>query len=245
MSVGWMIAGLLGSIPILLLFRWWSEGYLAATEFFGIAALFVVMFALLIAPTPPVGKLIVFLLLAGCSIGLPFIVQTLAKRDSRSLEQEREAEFRAAIETQPRNIAAREELARNLYKQGRRSEAIEEMERAVQLSPRTTQEEQRLLKRWLQEREAEPNPIYICRWCREETPKDRPTCIHCERPTHAVRELADAVKADFPATVRTFFLLLPILIIGAFIISILSGFAKAFLIAVMIAGALFWTRSRL
>lgn len=244
-AMGWVVAGFLGAIPIVLLIRWWSEGYIAGSEFIGIAFMFIVLFALLMGPIPMAAKVIVFILLAASSAGVPYIVAALSKRDVRSFEEEKEINFRAAIEANPGNVAARGELARNLYARGRRSEAIEEMERAIRISPKTTENDQIQLKRWIHERDTEPKAIMVCRWCRKDTPKDRPLCVHCERPTSAVREVSEAVMEDMPDTIRLFLKLIPAMLIAAFIASQLQGIAGALVILILVVASMFWFRSRL
>ena len=243
--MGWALAGLLGAIPLVLLLKWWSEGYIEGAEFFGIAAMFVILFALLMGPIPLLGKAVVFILLAGSSVGLPYIVMGLSKRDAKKFEEEKEMAYRATVNANPNNVAARTELARTLYVQGRRSEAIEEMEKVVKLSPNSTETEQYTLKRWIQDRDALPNPTMICRWCREETPRDRPFCIYCDRPTSAAREVAGAIMEDMPGTIRTFLKLLPAVLIVAMIVPLLGTYLGKMLIFCMVVGAMVWFHSRI
>lgn len=243
-AMGWTVVGFLGAIPILLLTRWWSEGYVSASEFIGIAFMFIVMVALLMSPIPPVSKGVVFLLLAGSSVGMPYFVAHFSKRDAKQFEQEKEMAYRASIANNPGNVAARTEFARNLYGQGRRSEAIEVMEQAVRISPKTTEADQYNLKRWLQERDAAPEPKMICRWCREETLKDRPFCLHCERPTSSAREVRDAVLSDIPETLRLMLKLIPVILIAAFIASNLAGLGLRLLFLILVVGGLVWYRLR-
>jgi tetratricopeptide (TPR) repeat protein len=244
-ALGWVVAGFLGAIPILLLTRWWSEGWVSAAEFFGISFMFVVLFALLMGPISPAAKFVVFLLLALSSVGMPYVVAGLSKRDVKEFEKEKEEMYRAAVASNPGNVAARVELARNLYANGCRNEAIEEMERAIRISPKTTEQEQNLLKRWLKERDAQPDPTMICRWCRQDTPRDRPQCLHCERPTSASREVAQAILEDMPGTLRLALQLLPVIVIGAYLASLMQGIFGNLLILILIVGGLLWFRKRL
>lgn len=244
-ATGWALAGLIGSIPMLYLIRWWSEGMVTGAEMAAIGFIFLMMLALMFTPLHFTIKAAFFVLLFCASIGLPFITGWFSKRDDKALIEEKEAIYRTAIAANPDNMAAHSALARSLYAQGRMSEAIEEMEKTVQLSPRHCEEERYLLEHWKREQEGLLDLKMICRSCREETLKDRPFCTHCGHPVSAARELKDAMLEDLSGTLKSVMLILPIAIIGAGLASLLRGFLGNLMILLFIVAGLLWIHRRI
>jgi hypothetical protein len=242
---GWLIAGFAACIPTFLVIRWWSEGVISVTEGLGFLSILGLMVLLMIGPTPAPIKTLLFFMIIGVSVAVPLALVGLKKKSENDFENEKEAVYRAALSHNPKNIAARVELARSLYLRGRASEGIEELEAAVQMSPQTTENERLMLNGWRDEQAAKPNAIAICRWCREDTPGDRPVCKHCGRPLSAYKEVAEAVMEDIPGTLRKFMIIIPALLLGGFFISLLSPLAANILILMVITGGMVWIWYRL
>jgi hypothetical protein len=243
-AIGFCLVGLVTCVPFLYILRWWSEGTVGALEGGGLIAMYVVLLALLLGPVPTPARVMVFILMAGATLGLVLIPLGVSKAGARSLDSEQEATYRSAIAAHPGNVAARCELANNLYRRGRVSEAIDELEQAVQLSPKTTQTEQITLKRWIEEYQAKPQALVICPFCREDTPAGQSVCQHCGRPLSAMRELADVVKADISGMARFVLIGCLALIPLGFVLSILQPVFATILMTIIVVAGLWWLRSR-
>ena len=245
-AFGLAMLGMICSIPLLMVFRWWSEGQVNGGEALGLVVMFLLMFACLLGPAPAALKGIIAVIMFGAAVGLAGLPILRDKRDVVQFEEEKEAVYRAAMEANPRNIPARVQLARSLHEQKRLSEAIETLEMAIQLSPSTTEKEKYLLKTWLAEQENRPKSIMICRWCRQDTPLDRPNCVHCGRPIRMSQEMADAIMEDIPGMIRSFLILIPILLVVGFVISHLgSALGGMIIIGILMVAGLWWVRQRL
>lgn len=241
---GLCFIGLVGCVPVLLLTRWWSEGTVGGLESFGLFAMYAVLFALLLGPIPNAVRPLILIIMVGGTLALVLIPQANSRSGAKSLDNEQEKTYRAAIAANPGNVAARCELAYNLYRRGRVSEAIDEMEEAVRLSPKTTENEQRALQKWIDELETPRNATVICPFCREDTPANRPECLHCGRSLSGLQELADVLKEDVPGMVRTVVIGALVLIPLGFLLSILKPvFATILMFTIVVAG-LWWWRSR-
>jgi len=101
------------------------------------------------------------------------------RRTVRALYDEQMVKFRAAIESDPGNLAARGRLAETLYKTGDLDGAIAEYGELLKLSP-TSLEEARRLTDIMQENERRRTPPIICPSCGASNPPNRTRCYQCE-----------------------------------------------------------------
>jgi hypothetical protein len=236
--------GLTASVFFLSVFRWWFDGVINGGEFIGLLGVYGILFFLVLGPVSEGVRILSAILMVVGSVCLLLVPWLHAKTESKRLASDKEEAYRAAIAFNPGNVAARIELAMLLNDEKRHSEAISEMQLAVQLSPKTTENERRLLQRWLSERENRPPETMICRWCREETPRNEPRCVHCGRPTGYLQETTEILSEEIPSIVRSMLLIFPILIVLSFLFSRPGPVGILFMMIVALCAAWYWLRKR-
>jgi hypothetical protein len=240
LALTWLAAGLMAGAYLLCIFRWWSEGVISGSEFVGITLVFLFLFILTVGSHDAAMRFISAFLLIGGSALLLLAPKIFSGASQKTLSDAREKTYRAAIEANPGNAAARGELAKLLYDLRRHDEAISEMERAVEISPRTTLSESRLLDRWRAERDSRPRETVICRQCREETPRDQPRCIHCGFPLSAAQEVAEYLSGSFSSTLRSMVIALPLLVAVGFLLSRPGPFGLIFTLLIGVGFGWWW-----
>ena len=121
-------------------------------------------------------------------IFLPILGRLLSKHEDRRFNDSRIEEYRNAIISDPRNMAARSRLAKSLHQKGRLDEAIQELSEYVRLAPQD-QAEVYQLKQLMSEREERKSPPITCPSCGHKNPPDRTHCESCEGHLSLTSEL--------------------------------------------------------
>ena len=137
------------------------------------------------------------LLLAVIILGIPLLFYVMAKtadrRLVRSFDDEDMAKYQAAIDLDPKNVAAHSLLADLYRRQGRLEEAIEEYKAALQLDRRLNAE-----RYWVQRLEAQlesqARKEITCPRCNTARPGDAEVCPECGRVYSTVEKSMHAVR---------------------------------------------------
>lgn len=242
--IGLVLIGFVAAAFLLTIGRWWSEGEITGAQFIGISLTFLLLLVLVLGPVQASTRIPMAVLLIASCLALLVLPVLSSKRSGDAFERDQESLFRSVLDADQGNVAARIELARFLHRNCRYSEAIETLEQAIQLSPKTTIQEQSLLKTWYRQWERQGEPMIICRWCREETPADRPRCKHCNRPIGTRRELAEAFRDNAPEIVKTYLIALPVLAIFGYLLSLLNpiGAMIVMLFGIVVLAIFLWYR---
>lgn len=170
-----LIVGMIvASSGIFVAMYWWSEGVVDASEAFVLAAVFGgLIIGLSSAKTLPEFLLAFVPLAAAAAYG----IYTWRVGSWRSYYKKRRGEFVAAIQRDPKNLAAREYLADVLYNLGDLDRAIGEIQAAVDLGAGTECEYR--LGKWTKELHLRDTTNPVCRWCETENPQGARKCLRC------------------------------------------------------------------
>ena len=150
------------------------EGVIGAVECALVAGVYVGMVVSIMS-----GQIILAGILLVVLVFLLLLPTLHGRRSDRALYEQQMAQFRAAIESDTHNLAARGRLAETLYKIGDLDGAIAGYEELVRMSP-TSLDEARRLKYLIQEKDERKTPPIICPSCGAANPPDRTRCYHCE-----------------------------------------------------------------
>ncbi|MDH7600522.1 MAG: hypothetical protein QHI38_00060 [Armatimonadota bacterium] len=161
--------------------HWWSEGIIEASDGLILVVLFGGLIVGLFSARSVYEFLIAFLPLTSAALYLAYMHRTTGLKTYLKRQCE---EYVRTIAFDPRNIGARECLARALYELGELDRAIEEMQVAVAMGAGF--EAQHSLDRWVRERHMRDGTKAICRWCYAENAPGKRICARCgaELPVH-------------------------------------------------------------
>jgi hypothetical protein len=169
-----LIGVILAFVFILAVLRWWSEGIFEASD----AAILIVVFGGLIIGLFGAQTFWQFLLaFIPLAAGGGFIIYSYYDGGMRAYQKRRCEEFVQAIQSDPRNLGAREHLAETLYNLGQLDRAIEEMQVAVNMG--AGMECRYKLDRWDKERRLRDTTNPVCKWCMAENRPGSRTCSRC------------------------------------------------------------------
>ncbi len=169
-----IVGVLLASIFIFVVMYWWSEGCLEASEAFLLAFVFGSLIVGLFAARTFWQFLMAFVPLAAAS---GYAIYTWRYGSFQAYYKRRCAEYVAAIQADPKNLAAREYLADALYNLGQLDRAVDEIQAAVDLGAGI--ECQYRLGKWSRERYLRDTTNPVCRWCGTENQEGMRTCSKC------------------------------------------------------------------
>lgn len=169
-----LIGVILASLSIFVVMYWWSEGAIEASDAFVLAVVFGGLIVGLFAAHTLWQFFLAFLpLMAAAS----YAAYTCKLGSWQTYYKKRCQEYIAAIQNDPRNLAAREYLADALYNLGQLDRAIDEMQAAVDLGAGI--ECQYKLGKWTKERYYRDTDNPICRWCETENHIGAHKCSKC------------------------------------------------------------------
>jgi len=169
-----LIGVVLASICIFIVLYWWSEGAIEASEAFVLATVFGALIIGLFAARSLWQFLLAFIpLTAAAGYG----IYTWKYGSFRAYYKRRCAEYVAAIEADPKNLAAREYYADTLYNLGQLDRAVDEIQAAVDLD--AGMECQYKLGKWSKERYLRDTTNPVCRWCGTENQPGMRHCLQC------------------------------------------------------------------
>lgn len=227
---------LFGYFAALLFYRilgWYLDGDISGSQFV-IFSTFFFAALILIFLAPFMLKVLIFLMMVGAIVGLPYIQRKfLSVRDLRIFQNEKIEQYRAAIALRPDNVAARQMLAEELWNTGNVDEAIEAYQEVVRLSP-SVDHSNRLAK-MMKEREELALVMRPCPNCGHRNPAKQPTCSRCGGSTSFAKSLTQAFNPDdLKRIVKLTAIVMAILAIPLFIFSQLSLPYRIFVVCVII-----------
>jgi ribosomal protein S27AE len=155
------------------------EGSISGLHCIIVGGLFIgLLICIIMSPASPVNLVYAAIILL-IFIALPILRSLSDRKDTHDYYDEKIRAYRAAMEADPRNMAARERLVEALYKQGLLNEAIVVCEELVLRDPANREAEYRL--RLLKEEETERiSPRKLCPSCGHANAPDRTHCENCE-----------------------------------------------------------------
>jgi Ca2+/Na+ antiporter len=169
-----LIGVVLAAVFLMAVFRWWSEGIYEASDALLLAVVFCgLIFGLFAARTVP-QRLLAFIPLLTAAA---YAIYSYRYGGMRAYLKKRCQEHIRAIQFDPRNLGAREYLARSLHDLGELDRAIDEMQVAVDMGAGT--ESQYMLSRWTRERHLRESANPVCKWCMTENQPGARRCAKC------------------------------------------------------------------
>jgi hypothetical protein len=167
-----LIGAILAALFLMAVLRWWSEGIYDASE----ALLLAVVFCGLIFgffASHGWQRLLAFVPLSAAAA---YAIYSYRYGGIRTYLKSRCQDYIRAIQFDPRNLGAREYLARALYDLGDLDRAIDELQVAVDMG--AGMESQYTLSKWTKERYVRDSTNPVCKWCFTE---GQPGARKCER----------------------------------------------------------------
>lgn len=170
-----MIIGLvLSSFCFFLVLWWWSEGMVETSDAVILITVFCgLTFGLFVAKSVWQFAL-AFISLAGAT---GYVIHSFKIGGMRSYYKKRCEEYIHVIESDPRNLAAREFLADSLREMGELDRSIDEIQAAVDMGAGI--ECQYKLNKWQKERYLRDSTNPVCRWCHTENALGAKVCSKC------------------------------------------------------------------
>jgi len=159
---------------LFLVLHWWSEGTLDHSDAALLAVVFCGLIFGLFASRTVWQFALAFVPLAAAG---SYVFYSFKQGSIRTYYKRRCEDFVRAIQSDPRNFAAREQLANTLYNLGELNRAIDEMQAAVDMG--AGYECQYALQKWAKERHLRDTPNPVCRWCQTENDADARVCRRC------------------------------------------------------------------
>jgi len=169
-----LVGVLLAAAFLIAVLHWWSEGVFEASDALILAVVFCGLIFGLFAASSTWQFLIAFVPLSAAA---GYAVYSYRACGIRSYLKKRCDEYIEAIQFDPRNVGARECLAKALYGLGELDRAIDEMQVAIAMG--AGMESEYALKRWMKERRLRDSPELVCRWCLTENHSGARTCSNC------------------------------------------------------------------
>lgn len=188
-----IIGVVLAGAVFLLIVSWWVEGYIGATEGLVLFALYGgLVFGLFAAPSLALQAVALVPLLASAI----WAAYAWKKGSLRQYYLDQIRRYRSAIDFDPRNLAARRQLADALYKVGDIDMAIAEMRVLAELSPSAT-EERYVLRHWEEEKRMIDTGVVVCHRCGTENGPGVNWCRRCEAPLLRFKRKTWLAEAGF------------------------------------------------
>lgn len=187
LALSWALLGIIGGMILHRIVWAYMEGAIGGTQFIVIAGLLIgLLICIITAPTMPLMGVVACIIVA-IFIAIPIVTSRLEKREMRVFYDDKLQSYRANIEKDPRNLAARSKLADALYDMGRLNEAVAVQEELLRLNPKDREVEYklRLMKEEIDEKVCPPK---TCPSCGHKNPGLRCTCESCESSLSAVSE---------------------------------------------------------
>jgi ribosomal protein L40E len=203
--------------------------------------IFIVMIAIVFAMPSPVAKVVLSILTVSALVLRHHFFHLAGQRIHKAIDDTYMTNYRAAIEEDPTNLAARSLLANSLYKQGRLDEAISTLQELVERAPDSYQDAHRL-KRLIEEREEQAHPPVICIHCRFHNPPGAKICGDCGREPGAIADFRDRLRdIDAKRLLVIYAIWVAAATIALFMLSRLNVVFQILVVALLlIAAILYW-----
>ncbi len=176
-----LVGVVLAAVFLMAVLRWWSEGVYETSDALLLAVVFCGLIFGLFAASNAWQFLLAFIPLSAAA---GYTIYTYRTGGMRAYLRKRCDEYISAIQFDPRNLGARESLARALYDLGELDRAIDELEVAVGMG--AGMESRYTLDRWIKERHLRASTNPVCTWWMTENHSGSRTCSNCgaELPLH-------------------------------------------------------------
>ncbi|MEN6519833.1 MAG: tetratricopeptide repeat protein [Armatimonadota bacterium] len=177
-----LLVGIVAALVVLLLtVKWWTDGLISGIEFFLLTAVYgglgFGLFALI--SRSEFGAAVFVLIAIMASVG--WALYCNQKLGIKQYYRDKIKEYERAIQSDPRNTAARSLLAEAYYMLGDLDQAIAAMELAVQMSP-NSMKESHTLHQWRSERDLRDCKTVICQVCHSANLWGAVSCRACQQP---------------------------------------------------------------
>lgn len=169
-----VFGALLACAFIFVVMYWWSEGALEVSEAIILAFVFGSLVVGMFGARTFWQFVMAFVPFAAAS---GYAIYTYKCGSFQAYYKRRCAEYISAIQSDPRNLAAREYLADALYNLGQLDRAVDEIQAAVDLGAGI--ECQYKLGKWTKERHLRDTTNPVCRWCGTENQQRTRACSRC------------------------------------------------------------------
>lgn len=185
--MGSVIVGVCGAVFLMVIagilfhriFGEYIEGSITALQFILIgSAFFVAAVSVMLVPGAVWKVLIAALIIAAFSFQ-PLISKWFGNRQISDLTEDYIERHKAAIESDPRNLAARAGLVDALRSLGRYDEAVDEQTEILSYAPDDT-EQKRKMKTLIEDREEKITGIVVCPHCGFRNQNGLQVCRNCE-----------------------------------------------------------------
>jgi hypothetical protein len=158
----------------LLVLHWWSEGMFDTSDALLLDTVFCCLIFGLFAASTPMQFLGAFIPLAAAG---GYTIYSYRMGGMRAYLRSQCTTYIRAIESDPRNLAARQQLAETLHALGELDRAVNEMQAAVDLGAGA--ECQYRLNQWVREQRVRDSDTPVCKWCGTESAVGVRKCPRC------------------------------------------------------------------
>ncbi len=232
-----LVGVVLAAIFLMAVFRWWSEGIYEAPDALILAAVFSgLIFGLFAAGST--GNIWQFLLaFVPLSAAAGYALYSYRAGGMRAYLRGRCDDYVRAIQFDPRNLGAREHLARALYELGDLDRAIDEMQVAVGMGAGV--EAQYTLTKWNKERHLRDSTNPVCKWCQTESHSGARKCSNCGTELPLQSPLGKWITGGRTASARYYLILvtgLAMVCVSLLILPIKFAFVPLALCLIAIGG---------
>lgn len=180
-----------------LVLHWWSEGVIEASDALLLDAVFCCLIFGMFAARTPLQFLGAFIPLSAAGA---YAIYAHRVGGMHSYLKSQCALYIGAIQSDPRNLAARQRLAETWHALGELDQAITEMLVAVQAGAGV--EAQYRLAQWQREQKVRDSLTPVCRWCGTDAPQGSRQCPRCGTPLSQSSGFARWVKGGKGASAR-------------------------------------------
>lgn len=189
-ALTWATIGIIGGVLLGRMVGAFIEGNISALESVVVGGIFLVLLVMVVLSRNAMSTLLYIVLILLLIFGWPAVVEGLNKVQDKRFYQERIHHFREVLESDPLNLAARENLVDALYREGYIDEALREQSELVRLAPNDSSAVRKL--EWLKEEvEQRKGLLVICRKCGHENRKGDVRCRKCESRLAVSGELVE------------------------------------------------------
>jgi hypothetical protein len=223
-----VLGSIICSIPVMKLIHLWMDNSIepllaicVIVSYFGLLSMIIV--------SPGFLQIILLILIVISSIALHQITSAWDQRACKKMENDQYDNYVKQLDADPQNPIAREEVAKILYKRGKKDEAIEQMEWLLATFPSLAMRYRPQIDYWKHSLNDQSVHGHIfCDKCHAENPYNASYCMECGAPFGFLSGVLNNLNEDsfLPALVKCW-----IIVAGFVIISILCFHFMPFILA--------------
>ncbi|MCX8052290.1 MAG: hypothetical protein N3B12_00640 [Armatimonadetes bacterium] len=193
----------LAAVFLIAVLHWWAEGIYEASDAIVLAAVFCGLIFGLFAASSVWEFFLAFVPLVATGA---YVLHSYRTGGLKAYLRKVRDECIRVIESDPRNIGARERLARTLHDLGELDQAIDEMEVAIGMG--AGMESRYALNKWIKERHLRDSTASICHRCMTENQIGSSRCSRCGAELPLQTPLAKWITGGRPARTRYYLILI-------------------------------------